>query len=226
MYDMKQAPAEFRFAAVAVDIPVFALIDDNLHALVSNVDRPPHYVNQPGFLGGIVTEKETTDEATTRILSEKGGLKQVYTEQLYTFSEVERDKRNRVVSVAYIGLVRPDIARSYSHAKASFVPVRNLKNLAYDHSDMLQAALKRLQGKLSYTTIAQFLLPRHFTLTELQQVYEVTQNKQYDKRNFRKKILALDIVHDTGNVQDGVTNRPAALYEFKSQTLQELPLIA
>ncbi|MCA9353907.1 MAG: NUDIX domain-containing protein [Candidatus Kaiserbacteria bacterium] len=222
---MKKAPEKLRFAAMAIDAVVFGIVDGELCALVSPVNRPPHYVNILGFLGGLVDAKETAEEACDRVLHEKGGLKQVYLEQLYTFSAVNRDKRNRVVSVAYLGLVRPDTAASYAHEGAMFMPVKKLKQLAYDHDDMLQMALKRLQGKLSYTTIAQFLLPRHFTLSELQGAYELILGKEFDKRNFRKKILALDVVKDTGTVQEGVKNRPAALYEFTSKKLQELELI-
>lgn len=222
-----QAPEQFRFAALAVDVVVLGFVDGELYGLVSNVDRPPHYKNIPGFLGGMVTETETAEEACMRILQEKGSVKKVdiYTEQLATFSAVERDKRNRVVSVAYLGLVRPDFIRTYSHSEASFRLLKDCKYLAYDHDDMLAVAKKRLTGKLTYTTIAQFLLPRHFTLSELQDVYEGVINTTHDKRNFRKKILALDIIHDTGRVQDGVPNRPAALYEFKSSKLTELPLV-
>jgi 8-oxo-dGTP diphosphatase len=222
---MKRAPEQFRFAAMAVDAVVFAFIDGELHGLVSTVDRPPHYVNVPGFLGGMITAEETAEEACARVLDEKGGLSRVYLEQLYTFSAVNRDKRNRVVSVAYLGLVRPDVAAAYEHPDASFRPVRELAQLAYDHDEMLAVALKRLRGKLEYTTIAQFLLPRHFTLSQLQDVYEVVFKKEFDKRNFRKKILALDIVKDTGRLEEGVKHRPAALYEFTSQKLKELPLI-
>ena len=223
--NMKKAPAEFRFAAMAVDAIVLGFVDGELCGLVSIVDRPPHYVNVPGFLGGLVGATETAEQACARVLEEKGSLKKAYLEQLYTFSDVNRDKRNRVVSVAYLGLVRPDTAAVYEHPEASFVPVKKLKKLAYDHSEMLTTALSRLKGKLSYTTIAQYLLPRHFTLSELQNVYEVILNKEFDKRNFRKKILALNIVSDTGTTQDGVKNRPAALYEFTSNKVQELPLI-
>ncbi len=222
---MKKAPEKLRFAAMAIDAVVFGIVDGELCALVSPVNRPPHYVNILGFLGGLVDASETAEEACDRIVREKGGLKQVYLEQLYTFSDVERDKRNRVVSVAYLGLVRPDTAAAYAHEGAMFIPVKKLKNLAYDHDDMLQMAIKRLQGKLSYTTIAQYLLPRHFTLSELQSVYELILHKEFDKRNFRKKLLSLDAIRETGLVQEGVKNRPAALYEFSSQKLQELELI-
>lgn len=223
---MKKAPEQFRFAAMAVDIPVYGLVDGELVALVSEVNRPPHYVGVPGFLGGVVDAKENAEQAVHRVLKEKGGLEQVYIEQLYTFSDVNRDKRNRVVSVAHLGLVRPDVVRSYKHAEATFVPVKKLKGLAYDHDEMHLVALHRLQGKLTYSNIAQFLLPRHFTLSELQEVYEVVSTKEFDKRNFRKKILSLNMVKDTGKMQEGVKNRPAALYEFTDKKLVELPLFS
>jgi len=221
---MNKAPIELRFAVVAVDVPVFALLDGVLHVLVSEVNKPPHYINMLAFLGGIIDESENTDEAATRILKEKGNLNSVYLEQLYTFSNVNRDKRNRVVSVAYIGLVKPEVAEAYKHSDARFVAVIKLPKLAYDHNEMLKTALARLQGKLSYTSIAQHLLPRTFTLTELQTVYETILQREFDKRNFRKKILTLDVLEETGEMQAGVKNRPAALYRFKSKQVLDLPL--
>ena len=223
---MKKAPENLRFAAMAVDAIVLGFVDGKLCGLVSPVNRPPHYVNTVGFLGGLIDASETAEDASVRVLKQKGNLEKIYLEQLYTFSAVERDKRNRVVSVAYLGLVRPEIALSYAHAEARFVPVKQLQKLAYDHSQMLDMALARLKGKLTYTTIAQFLLPKEFTLSELQDIYEVVLHKELDKRNFRKKLLSLDVVKETGNMQEGVKNRPAALYEFRSQKVQELPLLA
>lgn len=222
---MKQAPAELRFAVMAVDVITFGFVDGKLCGLVSMVNLPPHYINKWGFLGGIVDSKENAEEASERILKEKGNLSNIYLEQLYTFSDVNRDKRNRVVSVSYLGLVKPNKSETYSHEKAKFVPIKELKQLAYDHDSMLKIALKRLRGKLAYTTIIQQLLPEHFTLTELQQAYETILSKTFDKRNFRKKFLALNIISETGTMQEGVKNRPAALYKFNSKEVKELPSI-
>ncbi len=222
---MKKAPEKFRFAAMAVDVPVFGLVGEKLYCLVSTVNRPPHYLNKFGFLGGMIKSSETAEEAVCRVLFEKGNIKDLYLEQLYTFSAVERDKRNRVVSVAYIGLVPPEKVLTYKQDEASFKPIDELSSLAYDHDEILKVSLTRLRGKLSYTTIAQFLLPKSFTLTELQTVYEILKNTKLDKRNFRKKILALDILKDTGKSQEGVQNRPATLYSFKSKKLEELNLV-
>ncbi len=222
---MKKAPEELRFAAMAVDAVIFGIIDKKLHVLVQNVVRPPHYVNMPGFPGGLIDKTETAEDAVRRHLADKVHLpaKDVYTEQLYTFSDINRDKRNRVISVGYIGCVKPGVIESYDYDDATWLPVRKLGKLAYDHDDMYAMAISRLRGKLSYTTIAQFLLPSFFTLTELQEVYEVILGMDIDKRNFRKKILALDVLKETGRMQEGVKNRPAALYAFKSKAIKELP---
>jgi 8-oxo-dGTP diphosphatase len=222
---MKKAPERLRFAAIAVDAVVFGFVGGKLCGLVSAVNRPPHYVNTFGFLGGLIEPEETAKEASVRVLRQKGSLTKVYLEQLHTFSAVERDKRNRVVSVAYLGLVCPEVATTYKHEEARFVSVKQLVKLAYDHNEMLTLALSRLKGKLTYTTIAQFLLPQEFTFSELQEVYEIVLRKELDKRNFRKKILALDILKETGNIQAGVKNRPAAFYTFKDKKIAELSAI-
>lgn len=222
---MKQAPAWLRFAAIAVDAPVFGMIDGKLMVLVASVNRPPHYNNIDGFIGGLIEPNETAEDAVERHLKEKAQVAPAYLEQLFTMSAVDRDKRNRVISVAYLGLVRPDTVATYHHESARFVPLKSAQQLAYDHDEILARALARLRGKLEYTNVVQFLLPRHFTLTELQTVYEVVFKKEFDKRNFRKKILALGMVRETGRTQEGVKNRPAMLYEFPDKKLKELPLL-
>ncbi len=221
---MHKAPEEFRFAAIAVDIVVFGIKDNTLCLLLDEVNRPPHYQNIDAFIGGLIGVDETADDAVVRHLRDKAGIKNVYTEQLYTFSNINRDKRNRVISVSYMAIVRPDVVERYVHSSAHWTPVAPLLKLAYDHDEMLKVGLARLQGKLGYTTIVQYLLPTEFTLTEMQQVYELVTKKEFDKRNFRKKVLALDIIKETGNVQEGVKNRPAALYVFRNKNVQELQL--
>jgi 8-oxo-dGTP diphosphatase len=219
---MEKAPESLRFAAMAIDAVVFGMFDKKLHVLVQDVNRPPYYVNVPGFPGGLIDASETAEIAVVRHLRDKVQLTKVYTEQLYTFSALDRDKRNRVISVAYLGCVVPSVVVSYVPAAAKWVPVTTLKKLAYDHGAMYDLAIARLRGKLAYTTMAQFLLPKSFTLTELQTVYEVVIGTTLDKRNFRKKILALNCLAETGKMQEGVQNRPAALYTFTSKKLVEL----
>lgn len=213
--------SKIRFAAVAVDAVIFGIREGELRVLLVEVNRPPHYTNIKGFPGGLVELEENADEAVARTLREKAGLESIYTEQLYTFSEKERDRRNRVISIAYICLVNSHILDTL---KAQWVPVTQIGTLAYDHNVMLQVALERLKGKLTYTNVARYLLPKKFTLSELQEVYEIVLGVQFDKRNFRKKVLSLNLVEDTGDTQEGVRNRPAVLYRFREQGVKVIPL--
>lgn len=219
---MSKKTDHVHFAAVAIDVVVFGLKDNRLHVLLAPVDRPPHYTNIDACIGGLIGVDETADDAVKRHLKDKAKLTRVYFEQLYTFSALKRDKRNRVISVSYIGLVRPEVIDTYEHESAFWVPVDEVRKLAYDHNEILEVALKRLQGKLEYTTVVQYLLPKEFTLSELQEVYEAVLKTSFDKRNFRKKILSLDILKDLKKMQEGVPNRPAALYSFKKEGVVEL----
>lgn len=219
-----KAPGKLRFAAVAIDAVIFGIKNGKLHVLLSDVDRPPHYVNIKGFPGGIIDIGENADEAVTRHLKEKAGLKNIYTEQLYTFSEKERDKRNRVISVAYLCLVDTHTLEQYNVPGMLWTPIKQIGKLAYDHNKMFKVALERLAGKLTYTNVAQYLLPKKFTLSELQEVYEIVLDTQFDKRNFRKKILSLNLVKDTHETQEGVRNRPATLYCFREREVKVTPL--
>jgi 8-oxo-dGTP diphosphatase len=223
---MKKAPENIRFAAVAVDIVIFGIDDGVLKTLLIDIERHPHYVDMFGFPGGLIGSTETAEDAVERHLKEKTGLKDIFTEQLYTFSAVERDKRNRVVSIAYYGLVPSKVIATHTHQHTHWVPVADIKELAYDHNEILAMAHARLDGKLAYTNVAQFMLPKYFTLTELQSVYEIVIGKEFDKRNFRKKILALDIVEETGEKQEGVKNRPATLYKATTKKIVEIALFA
>lgn len=218
---MKQAPAQFRFAAMAVDATIFSVVDGKLAVLLQPVASDSAYNGMEAFLGGLIRPSENAKEAVLRVTKEKGGITPEHIEQLYTFSDINRDKRNRVVSVAYLAFVRPNIAAAYNHEAAHFVPVKQVSKLAYDHNDILNLALRRLRSKVTYTNIVQYLLPRHFTLSQLQNMYELILDEELDKRNFRKKVTALNLVEDTGQKQEGVQNRPATLYRFTSSALTE-----
>jgi 8-oxo-dGTP diphosphatase len=217
----------FRFAVAAVDAVIFGMFNNELQVLIKSVSTDGgHYQNLFGFPGGVMQPDENASEALRRHLAEKVSLTKIYTEQLYTFTDVDRDVRSRAVAIAYLGLVPPDVAAEYEHESAKFVPVTSITTLAYDHLAMLAVARTRLASKLLYTTIARELLPATFTLTELQSVYEIVRGETFDKRNFRKKILALDIIVDSGAVKTGVANRPAVLYSFKGTQVIEVPQIA
>jgi len=215
--------SEFRFAIAAVDVVTFALFDGALQVLLRQTESAvPQYHGVPCLPGAVMTAEENADATLARVLKTKTGIASLYTEQLYTFTDVHRDARSRAIAIAYLGCLRPEVARAHTHATAQFVPVNAVPTLAYDHNTILSVAMKRLASKLLYTTIAQTLLPKKFTLSELQAVYEIVRGETLDKRNFRKKFLSLDVIKETGELQSGVANRPAALYTFTTEHVIEI----
>lgn len=206
--------------AVAVDVALCTVRDGALHVLLVRVRHGP-FAGWWALPGGRVREEESLDQAAHRELLAQTGVAEPYLEQLYTFGSPCRDPHDRVVSVAYVGLAAssgPD-ARLAARAKYDAVawhPVRRMPPLAYDHAEVVKTAVARLRAKLHYTNLAYTLLPRAFTLGELQAVYEAILGRTLDRRNFRKKILSLGLLRPLGRMRHGA-HRPAALYAFRSR---------
>jgi 8-oxo-dGTP diphosphatase len=138
-------------------------------------------------------------------------------EQLYSFGQSDRDPRDRVVTVAYFALVKlsSHIIQAATDARnAAWFSLNDLPTLAFDHDLILQAAQQRLVGKVRYQPIGFELLPEKFTLTQLQRLYEIVLDRALDKRNFRKKILGMDILKETDEIEQDVAHRAARLYKF------------
>ncbi len=176
--------------------------------------------------GGYNAAGETTHEAHDRILLKKGGLHAKdlnYTEQLYTFDTVARDPRGHAVSVAYLSLARQaNPKESTTTQQPRFVEVAELPTISFDHGDIISYAHNRLKSKIAYTNVVFALIPEEFTLTQLQHAYEAIFGRELDKRNFRKKFLALDLIAETDKFHLSGAHRPAKLYRFKKQSLQTL----
>ena len=199
-------------------------------ARLMKVNRPPHYVNKQGFPGGIIKPSEDTLEAAGRILGERGGVdvKKVYLEQLFTFSKVDRDQRGRVVSVAYLGLVPWESIgadEKMSNEQQGWFDAFAAKNLAYDHDEVLITALERLRSKIEYSTIISNVMPKEFTLTDLEKAYALILKRELDKRNFRKKILSLEILESVNKKREVGRFRPDQLYRFKSKKIREINIL-
>ena len=144
-------------------------------------------------------------------------MKNVYLEQLYTFGDVGRDPRERVVSVAYYALVRMSghQAQAASDADdARWTAVGSARGLAFDHALILETARQRLRSKVRYQPIGFELLPPKFTLRQLQHLYETVLERELDKRNFRRKILGMDLLEELEETEQGVAHRAARLYRF------------
>lgn len=204
---------------VAVDNCIFSIIDNELCVLVIQMKKKP-FTGMWALPGGLVKEDESVDRAAGRILQEETNIKKVYLEQLYTFGEIIRDPIQRVVSVAYLALIHSGNQKLKTverYSDVAWKKVSEINDLAYDHMKILKYALKRLAWKLEYTNLAWSLLPREFTLTDLQKLYEVVLRTKLDKRNFRKKILSLGLIQGTGKKALNGAHRPAELFSFKSQ---------
>lgn len=205
-------------ALVAVDICIFKIIDDKLCVYITKVDND-NYKNMNCIPGGLIYLTDDADQTIKRIIESKTCLEEsrVYREQLCSFSRVDRDKRSRVVSIAYLGI--------YSGIKdEGFVDIRSTGKLAYDHNEILEKAEHRISSKLEYTTIVKKFMKNKFTYSELQKAYEVILGKKIDKRNFRKKIDSLDILKETGTLRKEGRMRPAQEYTFKSEKVQTFKL--
>ena len=202
--------------ALTVDAVVFGLGTKALELLLIQRDNEP-FRGRWALPGGFVQMNETLEAAVRRELEEETGLAGVFLEQLYTFGDPGRDPRGRTVTVAYYALVQPGEHRvvAASDARAArWYDVSALPRLAFDHDRVIETALARLKGKLRYQPIGFELLPRKFTLTQLQKLYETILERALDKRNFRKKVLSLGILEELDELESGVARRPARLYRF------------
>jgi len=206
---------------VTVDVVIFTLRENDLNVLLVKRKYEP-FINHWAIPGGFVNADESLEDAARRELEEETGVGDVYLEQLYTFGKVERDPRGRVVTVAYFALVPFTAVRGGSDAsEARWWPVNDLPTLAFDHTDILAYAIKRLRYKLEYSAVGFQLLPEKFTLTELQQAYEIVLGEKLDKRNFRRKILEANIIEEAGMRREG-EGRPARMYRFREDAVAEV----
>ena len=204
-----------RSPLVAVDVVIFTIADGELQALLVEVKSGP-FAGRWAFPGGLVPVGEAPDVTAKRELLSQTGIGDVYLEQLRTFGDPKRDPQAHVVSVAYFALVASKgegQADNPKYRRMQWGPVRDLPSLAYDHNLLAQCALERLRSKLAYTNIVYSLLPRELTLGELQEIYEIIIGRPLDRRNFRKKILALGLLRPLRRQRRG-RHRPAQLYTF------------
>ncbi len=216
---------EYTPPTLTVDSVVFRLRNNQLEVLLIRRATEP-FKGAYALPGGYCAAGETTGEAMARILQRKAGVQTdslAYIEQLYTFDTVARDPRGHAVSVTYMGLskdIEPEL--SDTTQQPDFYPVTDLPGLAYDHEHIVRYAHERLQSKLTYTNAIFALLPKRFTLSQLQSAYEAVLCRELDKRNFRKKFLSLDLIMQTDEMLQEGAHRPARLYQFCKPSLQTL----
>jgi 8-oxo-dGTP diphosphatase len=215
---------EYPRPALTVDVVIFTLRENRLQLLLIQRRELP-FAEMWALPGGFVRVEESLEEAASRELEEETGVSEAYLEQLYTYGEVERDPRGRVVTVAYFALIPADApvrSEGGSDARqARWHPVESLPPLAFDHSEIVAYALRRLRYKLEYTAACFELLPDEFTLSEIQQTYEMILGEKLDKRNFRRRILEAGIIEQTPRLRGG-EGRPARLYRYRPDAVAEV----
>ena len=216
---------EYVAPILTADSVIIQLVNDELAVLLIQRTNDP-FKGCWALPGGYNAAGETTKDAMKRILLAKGGveledLKLV--EQLYTFDTVARDPRGHAVSVTYMGLGKDIVPQAGKTTQnPQFFPVTDLPELAYDHENIIKYAHERLKNKVTYTNAIYALLDPFFTLSELQAAYEAILCRPLDKRNFRKKFLSLDLIHETSEKKREGAHRPARLYTFNKQSLESL----
>ena len=204
--------------AITTNVVVFTLRDDELKLLLLRRGSEP-FKGVWSLPGGRLAPDEDLDASAMRTLEEGTGVSGVYLEQLYTFGAPERDPRRRAIAVCYFALVpseRLQLRASLNAEGVGWFSLAELPELAFDHAEMVEVARQRLEAKLAYSTIALQFMPAKFTLSELQQVYEIILDERLDKRNFRKRILALGQVDETPEVRRNGSHRPARLYRARN----------
>lgn len=233
-YDVSAFPRP----SVTVDVVLLSVREDDILTRLVKRDAHP-FRSHFALPGGFVGMKETLVTASERVLADKAGIRGVFLEQLYTFDALDRDPRTRVLSVSYYALVDSErFERGATDGSAItskvVVPWRGARGgkvqlvgpdekplpIAFDHAEIVGMAIQRIRGKLEYAPIGFELLPRRFTLLDLQNVHEIVLGERLNKDSFRRRMLASGMLAPTGKLQEGVGHRPAELYRFDARGAQ------
>ncbi len=208
---------------VAVDCIIFGFEDGKLKLLIIKRKVAP-MEGAWSMVGGFVQEGESTNEAATRVLQQTTGIQDIYMDQLMCYGDVERDSGARVISVAYYALIRiseHDRILANQHG-AHWLSLHQIPELIFDHTQMLNDALARLRDKAHFHPIGFELLPEKFSLPQLRNLYEEIYQRPLDKRNFRKKILAMDILEKLDEKDKSTSKKGAHLYRFDKKKYNAL----
>ena len=208
--------------AVTTDCVIFGFDGEKLNVLLVKRGGPP-YLGWWAFPGGFVKMDESAETSARRELKEETQLSAGYMEQLHTYSAPGRDSRERVITIAYLALVRiSEVKGGDDAAEAQWFPIDQVPHLAFDHDYILRDALARLRERIHFHPIGYELLPEKFTLKQLQALYESVLGIRFDRRNFAKKMLHLDILTQLDETVWPTPKREANLYKFNLEKYNEL----
>ena len=219
----KQYYAEHPRFHVAMDCIIFGFDKGELKLLVHKRRFEPAK-GQWSLFGGFLREEESLEEGANRILRELTGLEEIYMEELQTYGDIHRDPAGRVISVAYYALIpahrySDDYSKKYG---ATWVNLKELPELIMDHDRMVEKGLRRLKRRAATQPIGFELLPKEFTIPQLQALYEAIYQSKLDKRNFRKKILSMDVLLKLEQKDKSNSRKGAYLYRFDKRKYRKL----
>ncbi len=218
----KQYCYKYPHPAVTTDCVIFGFDGVDLNVLLVKRGLEP-YKGRWAFPGGFLKPDESAEEGATRELKEETGLETAYIEQFHTYSTPDRDPRERVITIAYLALVKiQDVQGGDDAADAQWFPIKDVPQLAFDHDVILRDALGRLRERIHFHPIGYDLLPEKFTVKQLQSLYEAILGIHFDRRNFAKKMLHLDILTQLDEKVWPTPKREANLYTFNLQKYHEL----
>ena len=208
--------------AVTTDCVIFGFNGERLQVLLIERGIEP-FKGRWAFPGGFLKMDETAEEGAKRKLKEETGLEDAYIQQLHTFSAPNRDPRERVITIAYYALVKiQEVKGGDDAASARWFPLDEIPPLAFDHDYILRMAIQRLREQIHFQPIGFELLPEKFTIKELQSLYEAILGINFDRRNFAKKMLHLEILTELDETIWPTPKREARLYKFNSDKYEEL----
>ncbi|WP_255156465.1 NUDIX domain-containing protein [Ferruginibacter sp. HRS2-29] len=200
--------------ALSVDCVIFGFDENKLKVLLIRSDLKK-YKGKWSLLGDLIKPAEDLDKSAYRILQQRTGLDDIYLEQVHTFGEIKRHPAGRVITVAYYSLI------NIQHHKLKIYDnelhwhdVKNVTDLAFDHQEIFDTCYKRLQKRILEHPLGFNLLPKKFSLRELQNLYESILDTKMDRRNFRKKFFSMDLLTDLNEMEQDVPHRPGKLYQF------------
>ncbi len=201
---------------VAVDCIILGFRDNEIKLLVHNREIEPEKGGL-SLMGGFVRQNESLDDAAIRVLTNLTGLENIFMEQVGMYGEINRDPGERVISCAYYALIDASVQDETLLKKhnAYWVNIKSAEELIFDHEIMVTDTLKILRRKAAIQPIGFNLLPEKFTLTQLQLLYEAIYAQQLDKRNFRKKMVALDFLEKLNEIDKSGSKKGAYYYKFK-----------
>ncbi len=207
--------------ALSVDCVIFGFDENKLKVLLIRSDLKK-YKSKWTLLGDLVKPDEDLDASAYRILKQRTGLDDLYLEQVHTFGTTKRHPAGRVVTVAYCSLI------NIQHHKLKILDnelhwhdVNGVTDLAFDHNQIFETSLRRLQKRIQEHPLGFSLLPNKFSLRELQNLYEAILGIKLDRRNFRKKFFAMDFLVDIDEIEQNVPHRPGKLYKFNYEKYEK-----